>query len=174
MTKHPCLPSRNEDYGFFRTMTVCPERDRRSAEVWMLASRLIAEIHKIVGVPVHQPTGRSLQLTKVGEALARRAQRILIELRDAARDIEGITEGTTGTIRIGSVTGPAIEHLLPALLLLLLPLMAPAASAELLGPPRQLWVLLVPGGSLDVAWVGDKATLGLAPKGPVHLQERVG
>ena len=37
------LPSRNEDYGFFRTLTVCPQRDRRSAEVWNLASRLIAE-----------------------------------------------------------------------------------------------------------------------------------
>ena len=43
MTTHPSLPSRNEDYGFFRTLTVCPERDRRSAEVWNLASRLIAE-----------------------------------------------------------------------------------------------------------------------------------
>ena len=43
MTTHPCLPSRNEDYGFFRTLTVFPERDCRSAEVWMLASRLIAE-----------------------------------------------------------------------------------------------------------------------------------
>lgn len=43
MTKHPILPSRNEDYGFFRILTVCPQRDRRSAEVWTLASRLIAE-----------------------------------------------------------------------------------------------------------------------------------
>ena len=43
MTRHPILPSRNEDYGFFRTLTVCPERDRRSSEVWTLASRLIAE-----------------------------------------------------------------------------------------------------------------------------------
>lgn len=43
MTKHAILPSRNEDYGFFRTLTVCPERDRRSPEVWTLASRLIAE-----------------------------------------------------------------------------------------------------------------------------------
>ena len=42
MTKHPCLPSRNEDYGFFGTLTRCPERDRRSTEVWNLASRLIA------------------------------------------------------------------------------------------------------------------------------------
>ena len=43
MSKHPILPSRNEDYGFFRTLTVCPERDRPSSEVWNLASRLIAE-----------------------------------------------------------------------------------------------------------------------------------
>ena len=43
MTTHAILPSRNEDYGFFRTLTVCPERDRRSAEVWTLASRMMAE-----------------------------------------------------------------------------------------------------------------------------------
>ena len=43
MTKHAILPSRNEDYGFFHTLTVCPQRDRCSAEVWILASRMIAE-----------------------------------------------------------------------------------------------------------------------------------
>ena len=43
MSRPDILPSRNEDYGFFRTLTVFPERDRRSAEVWSLASRLIAE-----------------------------------------------------------------------------------------------------------------------------------
>jgi len=43
MTTHTTLPSRNEDYGFFRALTICPERDRRSTEVWALASRLIAE-----------------------------------------------------------------------------------------------------------------------------------
>ena len=43
MTNHPILPSRNEDFGFFGTITICPLRDRRSAEVWTLASRMIAE-----------------------------------------------------------------------------------------------------------------------------------
>jgi hypothetical protein len=43
VTTHPCLPSRNEDHGFFRTLTVCPARDRPSAEVWTLAARMIAE-----------------------------------------------------------------------------------------------------------------------------------
>ena len=42
MSTHPMLPSRNEDFGFFRSLTVCPQRDRRSAEVWALASTLIA------------------------------------------------------------------------------------------------------------------------------------
>jgi hypothetical protein len=37
------LTSRNEGYGFFGTMTRCAERDRRSAEVWALASQLIAQ-----------------------------------------------------------------------------------------------------------------------------------
>jgi hypothetical protein len=43
MTKHPILPSRNEDFGFYATLTICPLRDRTSADVWTLASRLIAE-----------------------------------------------------------------------------------------------------------------------------------
>jgi hypothetical protein len=43
MTTHAILPSRNEDFGFFGTMTVCPLRDRRSTEVWALASRMIAK-----------------------------------------------------------------------------------------------------------------------------------
>ena len=30
---HPILPSRNPDYGFFGTLTTCPQRDRRSVEV---------------------------------------------------------------------------------------------------------------------------------------------
>ena len=42
MTAHAILPSRNEDYGFFQTLINCPLRERRSAEVWMLASGLIA------------------------------------------------------------------------------------------------------------------------------------
>ncbi len=42
MTKHATLPSRNEDAGFFGAMTTCPLRERRSAEVWALASTMIA------------------------------------------------------------------------------------------------------------------------------------
>ena len=43
MTSPAILPSRNLDHGFFGTLTTCPERDRRSVEVWVLASTLIAK-----------------------------------------------------------------------------------------------------------------------------------
>lgn len=43
------LPSRNEAYGFFGTITACPDRDRRSSEVWALASRLIGEAIAVSG-----------------------------------------------------------------------------------------------------------------------------
>ena len=43
MTTPAILPSRNPDHGFFGTLTVCPQRDRRSVEVWVLASTLIAK-----------------------------------------------------------------------------------------------------------------------------------
>jgi hypothetical protein len=43
MTTPAILPSRNKDYGFFRTLTTCPQRDRPSDEVWVLASTLIAK-----------------------------------------------------------------------------------------------------------------------------------
>ena len=44
MTTPVILPSRNPDHGFFGTLTTCPERDRRSVEVWVLASTLIAKL----------------------------------------------------------------------------------------------------------------------------------
>ena len=42
MTDPAILPSQNEDHGFFQILTNCPLRDRRSAEVWALASTMIA------------------------------------------------------------------------------------------------------------------------------------
>lgn len=80
------------------------------------ASRLMSEIEQIAGVAVHERMGRGMRLTTVGEALAQRAQRVQMELRDAAREIDNIVQGKSGTVRIGSVTGPAIERVLPALL----------------------------------------------------------
>jgi DNA-binding transcriptional LysR family regulator len=79
------------------------------------ASRILAEVERIVGSPTHTRTGRGITLTAVGEALARRAQRVQMELRDAARDMAEVASGAVGHVRIGSVTGPALDRVLPGL-----------------------------------------------------------
>jgi DNA-binding transcriptional LysR family regulator len=121
------------------------------------ASRLLAEVERIVGAPVHARTGRGMVLTAVGETLALRAQRIQTELRDAARDIAEVAAGQTGHVRIGSVTGPAIDRVLPALRAACLH--APRITAEVkVAGSDQLCELLL-AGKLDFA-------IGRLPEGP--------
>lgn len=121
------------------------------------ASRLLAEVERIVGAPVHARTGRGMVLTAVGETLALRAQRIQTELRDAARDIAEVAAGQTGHVRIGSVTGPAIDRVLPALRAACL--YAPRITAEVkVAGSDQLCELLL-AGKLDFA-------IGRLPEGP--------
>lgn len=91
------------------------EAARRIGIAQPAASRLLAEVERIVGQPVHQRTGRGMALTGVGAALALRARRIEMELSDALRDIREAASGTVGHVRIGSVTSPAIDLLLPAI-----------------------------------------------------------
>ena len=79
------------------------------------ASRLMAEMEELLGVPLREKQGRGIRLTEVGTALARRALRIQIELADAARDIVEAASGRVGVVRVGSVTGPALSMVLPAL-----------------------------------------------------------
>lgn len=79
------------------------------------ASRLLAEVERIVGTPVHERTGRGVTLTAAGVALAQRAQRVQMELRDAARDVAEVVAGSAGHVRIGAVTGPTLDRVLPSL-----------------------------------------------------------
>lgn len=111
------------------------------------ASRLMAEIETIVGHPVHERVGRGLALTAVGASLARRAARVLIELSDAEREISGIAAGTQGHVRIGSVTGPAMDRVLPALRHARLAL--PDVTAEVYVAPSDLLCEQLLNGRLD-------------------------
>lgn len=77
------------------------------------ASRLLAEVERICGQKVHFRAGRGVELTEVGQALAARAMRVLMEMRDAAREIEDFATGSTGRVNIGAVTAPALDLVLP-------------------------------------------------------------
>lgn len=80
------------------------------------ASRLLAEMEEMLGLSLHERQGRGLRLTRVGQALARRAARIEIELADAARDLAEAATGRAGVVRVGSVTGPALSLVMPVLI----------------------------------------------------------
>jgi DNA-binding transcriptional LysR family regulator len=79
------------------------------------ASRLLSEIERIVGTPVHARSGRGVNLTVAGQMLARRAERVLMEMRDAAREMAEAGGGQIGHVGIGAVTAPALDIVLPAL-----------------------------------------------------------
>ena len=79
------------------------------------ASRLVAEVERILGEKVHERSGRGIELTAEGRVLASRAQRIAIELEAAARDLGEIAAGGAGHVRLGTVTGAALDRVLPAL-----------------------------------------------------------
>ncbi len=79
------------------------------------ASRLLSEIERIVGTPVHARSGRGVNLTVAGQMLARRAERVLMEMRDAAREMAEAGGGQVGKVGIGAVTAPALDMVLPAL-----------------------------------------------------------
>ncbi|MCR4266997.1 LysR family transcriptional regulator [Nitratireductor sp. ZSWI3] len=79
------------------------------------ASRLVGEMERIVGVPLHGRHARGIVLTPYGERLALRARAILQGLGDAARELSEMERGSEGTVSIGAVTAPALDVVLPAL-----------------------------------------------------------
>ena len=121
------------------------------------ASRLIAEIERITGAPVHERTGRGIGLTALGRALALRAQRIRLELDDAARDLAEIAMGGVGDVRIGAVTGPALDRVLPALQSERL--LHPKVSVEVVVDSSDILCEQLLAGRLDFA-------VGRLPEGP--------
>lgn len=79
------------------------------------ASRMLAEMERILGAPVCVRGPKGVELSETGAALAERARRILTELSEAGRDVVEISAGMAGTVYIGAVTAPAIDLVVPAL-----------------------------------------------------------
>ena len=113
------------------------------------ASRLLAEVERITAQPLHVRTGRGITLTPMGEALAARAARVVTEIRDAEREIVEIGGGNMGHVRIGSVTGPALDRVLPALRTARLAL--PGVTAEVTVAPSDLLAQQLLSGRMDFA-----------------------
>lgn len=79
------------------------------------ASRLAAETALITGATLYERTSRGVELTAAGRAFARRARRTLLEIDETERELYELANGSAGRVNIGSVTGPAVEYVLPAI-----------------------------------------------------------
>ena len=80
-------------------------------------SQQIAGLEKAVGSPVFDRPGgpRPVRLTPVGEVLLTHAQGVLAALRGAAADVEAITSGDRGRLRVGTIQSVG-TRVLPGLL----------------------------------------------------------
>ncbi|MFB2607775.1 LysR family transcriptional regulator, partial [Rhizobium phaseoli] len=79
------------------------------------ASRMLSEMESITKTQLYERVARGVVLTAFGAALARRARKILLELREASREIGELKSGKGGSVFIGAVTAPAMSLVVPAI-----------------------------------------------------------
>ncbi|ROU04073.1 LysR family transcriptional regulator [Histidinibacterium lentulum] len=77
------------------------------------ASRLLAQLEQIVGTPLYRRHPRGVTLTEAGRTLARDATRLLNDLDLINERVTQAALGVSGIVRVGSVTGPSLQLLLP-------------------------------------------------------------
>ncbi|CUH81097.1 LysR family transcriptional regulator [Tropicibacter naphthalenivorans] len=77
------------------------------------ASRILAEIERETGAQLFHRTPKGMEPTPIGEAFIRHARVVLSELDSLEKEVQGLSTGQAGEVRIGSVTGPAVGVLMP-------------------------------------------------------------
>lgn len=115
------LVRRGLRFAHLRLMAALREAGQVSAAAAQLsitqpaASRLMAELERATGVQLYRRHPRGVTLTDAGRLFAERAAAVLRQLDDAQDEIGQLAQGARGVARIGSVTGPALEIVLPAI-----------------------------------------------------------
>ncbi|HWL56180.1 MAG TPA: LysR family transcriptional regulator [Paracoccus sp. (in: a-proteobacteria)] len=141
------------------------------------ASRMLADLERIVGVQLTQRHSRGVNLTLAGERLAERARAMLRDLDIAGREVRDIDRGRVGSVHLGSVSGPSLDLVVPIVRglersephLRVRVDVAPSdrLAAELLSGRLDLYLGRVPEGM-------DATPFELSPIGPEPLSLIVG
>jgi DNA-binding transcriptional LysR family regulator len=83
-----------------------------------VVSKVISDLEAVLGVPLLERSRRGIEPTAYGRALVRRGTNVFDELRQAAKEIQYLSDPTAGELRIagpGTVVGglfpAAIDHL---------------------------------------------------------------
>ena len=78
------------------------------------ASRMLAEVERLVGAPLFLRQPKGMAPTEIGLSVLRRARVILREMSSMAADVSALQDGFAGIVRVGAVTGPAVGYLVSA------------------------------------------------------------
>ncbi|SDE23344.1 DNA-binding transcriptional regulator, LysR family [Paracoccus isoporae] len=79
------------------------------------ASRMLADTERQVGAPLFLRAPKGMTPTEIGRTVLRRARVILREFNSMASDVTALRGGLAGSVRIGAVTGPAVNYLVSAI-----------------------------------------------------------
>lgn len=79
------------------------------------ASRILADVEKRCGDALFQRTPKGMEATAVGDAFAHHARIVLSDLDNMEQEVSALIAGTAGELRIGTVTGPAVGLIVPAM-----------------------------------------------------------
>src|SRR5690606_41515394 len=77
------------------------------------ASKLLAEMEGLLGVPLFERHARGVQPTWYGQVLIRRARSALLEIGRAQEEIAALRDGRMGQASVGTVVNPG-TNLVPA------------------------------------------------------------
>lgn len=113
------------------------------------ASRMLAEVERQVGAPLFLRQPRGMEPTEAGLAVLRRARVVLREMASMASDLENLRHGFAGSVRIGAVTGPAVQFLVRAVRDI--KRQAPDADISIDAMPSRDLLALLTAGELDMA-----------------------
>lgn len=79
------------------------------------ASRILAEIEADIGAAIFERLPRGMVPTGIGQTFLRRAAQILSEYDTLESELQMLSSGRSGKVRIGAVTGPAVGYVVPAI-----------------------------------------------------------
>lgn len=78
------------------------------------ASRILAELEADLGAKLFDRHPKGMVPTAIGETVLKYGRAILATMDSLSADIAGLKGGQMGEVRVGAVTGPAVQCLVPA------------------------------------------------------------
>lgn len=79
------------------------------------ASRILTEIETEAGTPLFHRHAKGMEPTPAGATFVKHGRAILTELDNLDAEMANMKSGLVGEVRVGSVTGPAVRCLVPAI-----------------------------------------------------------